>query len=94
MKIIPLRRSFRVSFMVLLEALILKLTLEGVLQHGKEVALEHNLQERRKYLKSQLSQLLIDYETGAIDQETYRERESKVLSKKLGFVTLIYRKNE
>jgi hypothetical protein len=66
--------------MVLIELLLLKLTLAGILQHGKEVVYEHNLHEKRRYLKSQLSQLMIDYETGVIDQDTYNKRESKVLS--------------
>jgi hypothetical protein len=66
--------------MVLLELLVLKLTLAGILQHGKEVVYEHNLHEKRRYIKSQLSQIMIDYKTGVIDQDTYKEREYKVLS--------------
>ena len=66
--------------MVLIELLVLKLTLDAILQHGKEVVYEHNLHEKRRYFKSRLSQLMIDYETGVIDQDTYNEKESKVLS--------------
>jgi hypothetical protein len=66
--------------MVLIELLVLKLALDGIVQHSKEEIHERDLQERRRYVRSQLAQLMIDYETGVIDQDTYNERESEILS--------------
>ena len=66
--------------MVLIELLVLKMALDGIVQHSKEEIHEHELQERRRYVKSQLAQLMIDYETGIIDQDTFNEREAKILS--------------
>jgi len=66
--------------MVLIEFLVLKLALDGIVQQSKEELQESRLHERRRYLKSQLSQLIVDYETGIIDKDTFEKRESEILS--------------
>jgi hypothetical protein len=38
------------------------------------------LRQKERHFKSQLSQLAIDYTTGAIDKETYDKRESDIKS--------------
>jgi hypothetical protein len=66
--------------MVLIEAFILKLTLDSMLQHCNDLNREQDLLQKKRQLKSQLSQLMIDYETGNIDQDTYRTKELQILS--------------
>ena len=66
--------------MVLIELLVLKLALDGIVQQSKEEMQEYSLHEKRRYLKSQLSQLIVDYETGIIDKNTFEKRESDILS--------------
>ena len=66
--------------MVLIEFLVLKLALDGIVQQSKEELQEYSLQEKRRYVKSQLSQLIVDYETGIIDKDTFKKRESEILS--------------
>ena len=66
--------------MVLIELFILKLALEGVTQEINEEARIRELRQKERHFKSQLSQLAIDYTTGAIDKETYYKRESDIKS--------------
>ncbi len=66
--------------MVLIEYFVLKLALDGIVQNAKEIEYKQNLRQKERDLKSQLSQLVIDYDKGAIDQYTYNKRESEILS--------------
>lgn len=66
--------------MVLIEYFVLKLALDGIVQNAKEIEYKQNLRQKERDLKSQLSQLVIDYDKGAIDQDTYNKRESEILS--------------
>jgi hypothetical protein len=75
--------------MVLIELFILKLALQGISQNINESAHEQELRQKEQHIKSQLSQLVIDYKTGAIDKDTYDKRESDILSK-LGKTTRRY----
>jgi hypothetical protein len=75
--------------MVLIELLILKLALAGIVQDASEIAHEQDSSRKQRDLKSQLSQLMMDYERGAIDQDTYNKREFDILSK-LGGITKQY----
>ena len=67
--------------MVLIELFILKLALDGISQNINEEARTQELRQKERHFKSQLSQLAIDYTTGAIDKETYDKRESDIMSK-------------
>ena len=66
--------------MVLIEFFILKLTLDSILQNAREIEQKQNLRQKERDLKSQLSQLVIDYNSGAIDHDTYNKREYEILS--------------
>jgi hypothetical protein len=66
--------------MVLIELFILKLALEGISQEVNEEARMQELRQKERHFKSPLSQLAIDYTTGAIDKETYDKRESDIKS--------------
>jgi hypothetical protein len=66
--------------MVLIEAIILKLAFDGISKELKEEALMRELRQKERHFKSQLTQLAIDYMTGAIDKETYDKRESDIMS--------------
>jgi hypothetical protein len=67
--------------MVLIETLLLKMTLDGILQYCNDLKNKQDLLQETRQLKSQLSKLMIDYETGNIDQDTYRTKELQILSK-------------
>ena len=67
--------------MVLIETLLLKMTLDGILQYCNDLKNKQDLLQETRQLKLQLSQLMIDYETGNIDQDTYRTKELQILSK-------------
>lgn len=75
--------------MVLIELLVLKLALDGILQDAKQTVYKQNLHKKERDLKSQLSELMIDYERGVIDYDTYNKKEKEVLSK-LGEITKQY----
>jgi hypothetical protein len=75
--------------MPLIELLILKLALAGIIQNANEIAHEQDSSRKQRELKSQLSQLMIDYESGAIDQDTYNKREFEIMSK-LGGISKQY----
>ena len=66
--------------MVLIELFILKLALEGISKELNEEAQMQELRQKERHFKSQLSQLAIDYTTGAIDKETYDKRQSDIMS--------------
>jgi hypothetical protein len=66
--------------MVLIELFVLKLALDGILQNAKEIEQKNNLRQMERDLKSQLSQLVIDYHKGIIDQNTYNKKEYEILS--------------
>ena len=75
--------------MALIELLILKLALAGIIKNANEIAHEQDSSRKQRELKSQLSQLMIDYESGAIDQDTYNKREFEIMSK-LGGISKQY----
>ena len=75
--------------MPLIELLILKLALAGIIKNANEIAHEQDSSRKQRELKSQLSQLMIDYESGAIDQDTYNKREFEIMSK-LGGISKQY----
>lgn len=66
--------------MVLIELFILKLALDGISQEINEEARMREFRQKERHFKSQLSQLTIDYTTGAIDKETYDKRGSDIKS--------------
>ena len=66
--------------MVLIELFILNLALQGISKELSEEAHMRELRQKERHFKSQLSQLAIDYTTGAIDKETYDKRQSDIMS--------------
>jgi hypothetical protein len=67
--------------MVIIELFLLKLAFNGILQNVNETTNKDNIIKKERILKSKLSQLMIDYENGAISQEDYEKGEREVLSK-------------
>lgn len=66
--------------MVLIELFVLKMAFSGILQNAKEMEYKQKLRQKERDLKSQLSQLVIDYNKGIIDQDVYNQRENEILS--------------
>jgi hypothetical protein len=64
---------------MILELLIMKLTLDAVLQHCNSLAYEREMRQQVSELKARLLKLMTDYETGAIDQKTYSQREAEIM---------------
>jgi uncharacterized protein YydD (DUF2326 family) len=60
--------------------LIVKLTLQAIVDECNRIAAEAETQERASYLKSRIAQLELDLATGAIDQETYTKKASEILN--------------
>lgn len=65
---------------LIIEYLILKLTLEGILSECNRLALEQESRAQRNWLNSRLIQLKTEYEKGIIDNDTYSKREREILS--------------
>ncbi len=60
--------------------LIMKLTLQAVVDECNRLAAEAETQERASYLKSRIAQLEMDLATGAIDEKTYAAKASEILN--------------
>jgi hypothetical protein len=58
----------------------MKLTLDAIMQHCNSLAYEQELREQARLLKAKLMKLMADYETGAIDQKTYAEKEAEIMA--------------
>ncbi len=64
---------------MLLTYLILKLTLESILNECNRLAAEQESKENIRWLKSRLLKLRIEYEKGAIDEETLNKEQTGIL---------------
>ncbi|HEX2615025.1 MAG TPA: gas vesicle protein GvpG [Nitrososphaera sp.] len=65
---------------MILELIIMKLTMDAIMQHCNTIAYEQQVREEANMLKARLLKLMTDYETGAIDQKTYAEQEAEIMS--------------
>jgi hypothetical protein len=65
---------------MLLELIIMKLTLDAIMQHCNSLAAEADMREQVKQLKARLLKLMADYEAGSIDQKTYMEQEAEIMA--------------
>jgi hypothetical protein len=65
---------------MILELIIMKLTMDAIMQHCNTIAYEQQIREEANILKTRLLKLMTDYETGAIDQKTYAEQEAKIMT--------------
>jgi hypothetical protein len=65
---------------MILELIIMKLTLDAIMQHCNTLAQEADLREQARQLKARLLKLMADYESGAIDQKTYLEAETEIMA--------------
>jgi hypothetical protein len=66
--------------MMILEFLIMKLTMDAIMQHINTIAQEQDIREQARVLKTRLLKLMSDYETGVIDQKTYSEKEAEIMA--------------
>ncbi len=64
----------------MLELIIMKLTLDAIMQHCNSIAAEVDIREQSRQLKARLLKLMADYETGVIDQRTYAEQEAEIMA--------------
>ena len=60
--------------------LIVKLTLQAVVDECNRLAAEAETRERAGYLKSRIAQLEMELATGAIDEKTYTAKASEILN--------------
>ncbi len=65
---------------MLLELLIMKLTMNAILQHCNSLAYEQDVRAQADQLKTRLLKLMSDYESGAIDQVTYSRTEGEIMA--------------
>lgn len=65
---------------MILEFLILKITLEGVLKHCNQIAQEKIINDQMRWLKTRLVQLRADYENGLISEQTYKKNEDEIIT--------------
>jgi len=65
---------------MIIELIIMKLTLDAIMQHCNSMAYEQELREQARVLKTKLLKLMADYEAGAIDQKTYMEQEAEIMA--------------
>jgi hypothetical protein len=65
--------------LLLFTYLILKLTLEGVINECNRLAFQQELQQRRRMLKSKLVRLELDYGRGVIDEALYLQGQKEIL---------------
>lgn len=59
--------------------LILKTTFDGILQEANRLAIEQDLAERSKVLKSELLQLRKQFERGRVSEAVYSREEKKIV---------------
>jgi hypothetical protein len=65
---------------VIFELLIMKLTMDAIMQHINTLAKEQDIREQARVLKTRLLKLMSDYEMGVIDQKTYSEKEAEIMA--------------
>ncbi|MEW6604251.1 MAG: hypothetical protein AB1351_06130 [Thermoproteota archaeon] len=65
---------------MILELIIMKLTLDAIMQHCNNIAMEADMREQVAQLKARLLKLMADYESGSIDQKSYIEQEAEIMS--------------
>ena len=65
---------------MILELLIMKLTMDTILQHCNSLAYEQEVRAQADQLKARLMKLMADYEMGVIDQKTYSKIESEIMT--------------
>ena len=66
--------------MMILEFLIMKLTMDAIMQHINTIAQEQDIREQARVLKTRLLKLMSDYEMGVIDQKTYSKEEAEIMA--------------
>jgi hypothetical protein len=64
---------------MLITFLILKLTLESILNECNKLAAEQQSKDQIRWLKSRLFKIRLEYEKGIIDEETYNKLQAEVL---------------
>ena len=64
---------------VIITALILKLTLQSILNECNRVAAEQQSKDQIRWLKSRLLNLRLEYEKGIIDEETFNKTQVDIL---------------
>jgi hypothetical protein len=65
---------------MIIELLILKLTMDAILQHCNNLACEQDIREQAGRLRAKLFKVMRDYETGVIDHVTYSQQEAEIMS--------------
>jgi hypothetical protein len=60
--------------------LILKLTLQAIVDECNRLAAEAETRERAGFLKSRIAQLEMDLATGTIDEKAYTAKASQILN--------------
>ena len=65
---------------MILELLIMKLTMDAILQHCNSLAYEQEVRAQADQLKARLMKLMSDYESGAIDQKAYSRIEGEIMT--------------
>ena len=65
--------------MIFITYLIVKLTLNSILNECNRIATEQISQEHIKLIKSRLMRLNLEYQRGTIDEETYHRNEAEIL---------------
>lgn len=64
---------------MLITFLILKLTLESILNECNRLAAEQQSKEEVRWLKSRLLKLRLDFEKGVIDEQSYNKMQDDIL---------------
>jgi len=57
----------------------LKLTFESILNECNRLAQERQALEQARWLKSRLVKIMVDYQNGVINEETYHKNELEIL---------------
>ena len=65
--------------LIFITYLIVKLTLDSILKECNRIAAEHISQENKRFIKSRLMELNLEYQRGVIDEETYHKKETEIL---------------
>lgn len=68
-----------VEGIMIITALILKLTLQSILNECNRVAAEQQSKDQIRWLKSRLLNLRLEYEKGIIDEETFNKMQVDIL---------------
>ena len=67
------------AIQMIITALILKLTLGSILNECNRIAAEQQSKDQIRQLKSKLLNLRLEYEKGAIDEETFNKMQVDIL---------------